>query len=184
MQCLNVCCAFAPCGIFSQWEIWFIKLCLNDAETAGSIGRDSKRLVLAVSWPCMRRYGATKMSTSMLSEHNCSCDMNGDLSSPCATSVALLIQVLLQVQHHLPKLFDSLAHIKFQLDSEQKVTKVGLGMYSREEEYVNFSEPCDCSGQVRGKPLSIRAISGVCSPALVWASPAKTLQASLLFLYA
>ncbi|XP_065549401.1 dynein axonemal heavy chain 9 isoform X2 [Lathamus discolor] len=52
------------------------------------------------------------------------------------------------VQHHLPKLFDSLAHIKFQLDSEQKATKVGLGMYSREEEYVSFSEPCDCSGQV------------------------------------
>uniref|UniRef100_A0A672VBH7 Dynein axonemal heavy chain 17 n=1 Tax=Strigops habroptila TaxID=2489341 RepID=A0A672VBH7_STRHB len=52
------------------------------------------------------------------------------------------------VQRHLPKLFDNLAHIKFQLDSEQKATKVGLGMYSREEEYVSFSEPCDCSGQV------------------------------------
>ncbi|XP_071672845.1 dynein axonemal heavy chain 9-like isoform X12 [Patagioenas fasciata] len=38
--------------------------------------------------------------------------------------------------------------MKFQLDSEQKPTKVGLGMYSREEEYVSFSEPCDCSGQV------------------------------------
>ncbi|KAM4673740.1 dynein axonemal heavy chain 9 [Amazona ochrocephala] len=52
------------------------------------------------------------------------------------------------VQRHLPKLFDNLAHIKFQLDSEQKATKVGLGMYSREEEYVSFSEPCNCSGQV------------------------------------
>ncbi|KGL87447.1 Dynein heavy chain 9, axonemal, partial [Charadrius vociferus] len=52
------------------------------------------------------------------------------------------------VQRHLPKLFDNLAKMKFQLDSEQNPTKVGLGMYSREEEYVSFSEPCDCSGQV------------------------------------
>ncbi|NWI39535.1 DYH9 protein, partial [Picathartes gymnocephalus] len=52
------------------------------------------------------------------------------------------------VQRHLSKLFDSLAKLKFQVDSEQKTTKVGLGMYSREEEYVQFSEPCDCSGQV------------------------------------
>ncbi|XP_071659244.1 dynein axonemal heavy chain 9-like [Patagioenas fasciata] len=52
------------------------------------------------------------------------------------------------VQRHLSKLFDSLARMKFQLDSEQKPTKVGLGMHSREEESVSFSEPCDCSGQV------------------------------------
>ncbi|NWH56161.1 DYH9 protein, partial [Geococcyx californianus] len=52
------------------------------------------------------------------------------------------------VQRHLSKLFDNLAKVKFQLDSEQKPTKVGLGMYSKEEEYVSFSEPCDCSGQV------------------------------------
>ncbi|NXH48679.1 DYH9 protein, partial [Dicaeum eximium] len=52
------------------------------------------------------------------------------------------------VQRHLSKLFDNLAKLKFQVDSEQKTTKMGLGMYSREEEYVQFSEPCDCSGQV------------------------------------
>ncbi|NXB03113.1 DYH9 protein, partial [Cnemophilus loriae] len=52
------------------------------------------------------------------------------------------------VQRHLSKLFDNLAKLKFQVDSERKTTKVGLGMYSREEEYVQFSEPCDCSGQV------------------------------------
>ncbi|XP_009867872.1 PREDICTED: dynein heavy chain 9, axonemal-like, partial [Apaloderma vittatum] len=52
------------------------------------------------------------------------------------------------VQRHLSKLFDNLAKMKFQLDSEQKPTKIGLGMYSREEEYVSFSDPCDCSGQV------------------------------------
>ncbi|KAK2528616.1 hypothetical protein Q9233_007587 [Columba guinea] len=54
------------------------------------------------------------------------------------------------VQRHLSKLFDNLARMKFQLDSEQKPTKVGLAMYSREEEYVSFSEPCDCSGQSCG----------------------------------
>ncbi|OWK51882.1 Dynein heavy chain 9, axonemal, partial [Lonchura striata] len=52
------------------------------------------------------------------------------------------------VQRHLSKLFDNLARLEFQVDSEQKTTKVGLGMYSREEEYVQFSAPCDCSGQV------------------------------------
>ncbi|NXC42955.1 DYH9 protein, partial [Penelope pileata] len=52
------------------------------------------------------------------------------------------------VQRHLSKLFDNLAKLKFQLDAEQKPTKTGLGMYSKEEEYVSFSEPCDCSGQV------------------------------------
>ncbi|KAF2978603.1 hypothetical protein EK904_004180 [Melospiza melodia maxima] len=45
-------------------------------------------------------------------------------------------------------LFDNLASLKFQVDSEEKTTKTGVGMYSREEEYVQFSEPCDCSGQV------------------------------------
>ncbi|XP_056673432.1 dynein axonemal heavy chain 9 isoform X2 [Monodelphis domestica] len=53
-----------------------------------------------------------------------------------------------QVQRHLSKLFDSMARMKFQVDSSQKPTKKSLGMYSKEEEYVNFSEPCDCSGQV------------------------------------
>ncbi|XP_007433956.1 dynein heavy chain 9, axonemal, partial [Python bivittatus] len=52
------------------------------------------------------------------------------------------------VQRHLSKLFDNMAKMKFDVDSEQNQTKLGLGMYSKEEEYVDFSEPCDCSGQV------------------------------------
>lgn len=131
---------------------------LNDVEIGGSIERDSNRLMLAASWPRMRRCGATKMSKIMLCEHDCACDMYGDLHSACPVSVALFTQFLLQVQRHLSKLFDNLARMKFQLDSEQKATKVGLGMYSREEEYVSFSEPCDCSGQVRGKTLSTKTI--------------------------
>ncbi|XP_070790567.1 dynein axonemal heavy chain 9 [Pituophis catenifer annectens] len=52
------------------------------------------------------------------------------------------------VQRHLSKLFDNMAKMKFDVDSEQNPTKLGLGMYSKEEEYVDFSEPCDCCGQV------------------------------------
>ncbi|KAM6193995.1 dynein axonemal heavy chain 9-like [Sarcoramphus papa] len=89
----------------------------------------------------------------------------GDLHSACPVSVALFMQFLLQAQRHLSKLFDNLAKMKFRLDSEQKPTKVGLGMYSREEEYVSFSEPCDCSGQVRGRPCLSKLSSGVGSPA-------------------
>ncbi|XP_069339362.1 dynein axonemal heavy chain 9 [Eulemur rufifrons] len=53
-----------------------------------------------------------------------------------------------QVQRHLPKLFDNMAKMQFLLDAGEKPTKTSLGMYSKEEEYVAFSEPCDCSGQV------------------------------------
>ncbi|XP_057356823.1 dynein axonemal heavy chain 9 isoform X5 [Manis pentadactyla] len=53
-----------------------------------------------------------------------------------------------QVQRHLSKLFDNMAKMQFQLDASEKPTKISIGMYSKEEEYVAFSEPCDCSGQV------------------------------------
>ncbi|XP_004857611.1 dynein heavy chain 9, axonemal isoform X1 [Heterocephalus glaber] len=53
-----------------------------------------------------------------------------------------------QVQRHLSKLFDNMAKMQFQLDASDNPTKTSLGMYSKEEEYVAFSEPCDCSGQV------------------------------------
>nr|XP_021499024.1 dynein heavy chain 9, axonemal [Meriones unguiculatus] len=53
-----------------------------------------------------------------------------------------------QVQRHLSKLFDNIAKMQLQLDATQNPTKTSLGMYSKEEEYVAFSEPCDCSGPV------------------------------------
>ncbi|XP_030631579.1 dynein axonemal heavy chain 9 isoform X2 [Chanos chanos] len=53
-----------------------------------------------------------------------------------------------QVQRHLSKLFDNMAKMKFDTDSAGNPTKTGLGMFSKEEEYVPFSESCDCSGQV------------------------------------
>ncbi|KAI5103364.1 dynein beta chain, ciliary, partial [Silurus meridionalis] len=53
-----------------------------------------------------------------------------------------------EVTKHLPKLFDSISNLKFQLDENEKPLKQALGMYSNENEYVNFDMECDCSGQV------------------------------------
>ncbi|KAF5902959.1 dynein heavy chain 9, axonemal, partial [Clarias magur] len=53
-----------------------------------------------------------------------------------------------QVQRHLSKLFDNMAKMKFENDGEGNPSKSGLGMYSKEDEYVPFNEPCDCTGQV------------------------------------
>lgn len=53
-----------------------------------------------------------------------------------------------QVSRHLSKLFDSLCKLKFQLDENEKPIKTGLGMYSKEDEYMDFDQECDLSGQV------------------------------------
>uniref|UniRef100_A0A8C9IS29 Dynein axonemal heavy chain 17 n=1 Tax=Piliocolobus tephrosceles TaxID=591936 RepID=A0A8C9IS29_9PRIM len=53
-----------------------------------------------------------------------------------------------EVSRHLSKLFDSLCKLKFQLDANDKPLKVGLGMYSKEDEYMVFDKECDLSGQV------------------------------------
>uniref|UniRef100_A0A672SZQ6 Dynein axonemal heavy chain 17 n=1 Tax=Sinocyclocheilus grahami TaxID=75366 RepID=A0A672SZQ6_SINGR len=53
-----------------------------------------------------------------------------------------------QVQKHLSKLFDNMAKLKFEMDAGGKPTKTGLGMFSKEDEYVQFNAPCDCTGQV------------------------------------
>ncbi|KAM6276202.1 LOW QUALITY PROTEIN: dynein axonemal heavy chain 11 [Spheniscus humboldti] len=52
-----------------------------------------------------------------------------------------------QVAHHLTKLFDNIADLKFQENVEESVN-TALGMYSREKEYVPFYEGCGFSGQV------------------------------------
>lgn len=54
----------------------------------------------------------------------------------------------IQVSRHLSKLFDSLCKLKFHLDASGKPLKFGLGMYSKEDEYVDFDQECDLSGQV------------------------------------
>ena len=53
-----------------------------------------------------------------------------------------------QVSRHLSNLFDSLCKLKFRLDADGKPLKVSLGMYSKEDEYVDFDRDCDLSGQV------------------------------------
>uniref|UniRef100_A0A3Q3DHJ9 Dynein axonemal heavy chain 17 n=1 Tax=Hippocampus comes TaxID=109280 RepID=A0A3Q3DHJ9_HIPCM len=53
-----------------------------------------------------------------------------------------------QVARHLSKLFDSMAKMQFEADEKGSPSKTGLGMYSKEDEYVPFNQPCDCSGQV------------------------------------
>lgn len=52
------------------------------------------------------------------------------------------------MSRHLAKLFDSLCKLKFRLGDDGKPLKVGLGMYSKEDEYVDFDQECDLSGQV------------------------------------
>ncbi|KFO10722.1 Dynein heavy chain 17, axonemal, partial [Balearica regulorum gibbericeps] len=53
-----------------------------------------------------------------------------------------------EVSRHLPKLFDSLAKLKFKMSPDKKPLKVGLGMFSMDEEYVPLDADCDLSGQV------------------------------------
>ncbi|XP_077967769.1 dynein beta chain, ciliary-like [Styela clava] len=52
------------------------------------------------------------------------------------------------VSRHLAKLFDNTARLKFEPDSEGNPTKLALGMYSKESEYVDFFESCECAGAV------------------------------------
>ncbi|XP_053294795.1 dynein axonemal heavy chain 11 [Pleuronectes platessa] len=57
-----------------------------------------------------------------------------------------------QVTRHLLKLFDNIADLRFK-DSDRNAGEeddeeaVAIGMYSREGEYVPFTEPCLCKGQ-------------------------------------
>ena len=50
---------------------------------------------------------------------------------------------------HLSKLFDNMVKLKFEEDSSGEATKMAVGMYSGEGEYVEFDQLCDCNGQVR-----------------------------------
>ncbi|KAJ8313224.1 hypothetical protein KUTeg_009222, partial [Tegillarca granosa] len=52
------------------------------------------------------------------------------------------------VSRHLTKLFDSMAALKFEQDEQGRDAKVGLGMYSKDGEYVELESQCDLSGQV------------------------------------
>ena len=49
---------------------------------------------------------------------------------------------------HLAKLFDSMSRLEFKKDDAGELTKLAVGMYSKEDEYVPFATDCDCSGPV------------------------------------
>jgi dynein heavy chain, axonemal len=53
-----------------------------------------------------------------------------------------------QVAVHLPKLFDSISKLKFETTADGEPSKTAIGMYSREDEYVAFTTPCECIGAV------------------------------------
>ncbi|KAG9396803.1 Dynein heavy chain and region D6 of dynein motor [Carpediemonas membranifera] len=54
----------------------------------------------------------------------------------------------LEVEVHLSKLFDSIKSLEWELDDEGQKTDTAVGMYSMENEYIPFAEPCLCQGQV------------------------------------
>ncbi|KAJ4939812.1 hypothetical protein JOQ06_029248, partial [Pogonophryne albipinna] len=53
-----------------------------------------------------------------------------------------------QVEKHLSKLFDNMAKMQFDADEEERPAQSAVGVFSREEEYVPFSQPCEYTGQV------------------------------------
>ncbi|KXS10801.1 hypothetical protein M427DRAFT_103173 [Gonapodya prolifera JEL478] len=53
-----------------------------------------------------------------------------------------------EVAVHLPKLFDSIARLEFLKNEKGEPTKIAIGMYAPNDEYVKFVEPCDCTGAV------------------------------------
>ncbi|MGH0119442.1 UNVERIFIED_CONTAM: hypothetical protein FKN15_024185 [Acipenser sinensis] len=66
-----------------------------------------------------------------------------------------------EVSKHLSKLFDSMSDLEFKKDADNKPIKIGLGMYSKENEYVQFEAECDCSGQV--EHWLTRVLEAMCS---------------------
>lgn len=52
------------------------------------------------------------------------------------------------ISKHLTKLFDSIAKLKFETDTEGNLTKRVKGMTAKDGEYVDFDAYCDCCGPV------------------------------------
>lgn len=57
------------------------------------------------------------------------------------------MQLTLYQCRHLPKLYDSMAKLKF-IDDDDNECTTAQGMYARDGEYVEFVETCDCVGPV------------------------------------
>lgn len=76
--------------------------------------------------------------------------------------------MIFQVQRHLSKLFDNMAKLKFKQDDEGEDTKIALGMYSKEGEYVDFDKECECTGQVSSILWSLVYLVNVWSTNDTW----------------
>lgn len=66
---------------------------------------------------------------------------------------------LLQVTSHLSKLFDNMSDLEFSKTEQQDNTKLAVGMYSKEREYVPFQTECHCYGPVRSGSVPRTRIS-------------------------
>ena len=53
---------------------------------------------------------------------------------------------------HLPKCFDNVHNLEFRKDDAGEPTKMAVGMYSGEGEYVPFASDCHCEGAVGEGP--------------------------------
>jgi len=60
---------------------------------------------------------------------------------------------------HLPKNFDNVHNLEFRKDPQGNPTKVAIGMYSGEGEYVPFAADCLCDGPVEVSPAGLQATS-------------------------
>ncbi|KAI4803002.1 hypothetical protein KUCAC02_006565, partial [Chaenocephalus aceratus] len=58
------------------------------------------------------------------------------------------------VEKHLSKLFDNMAKMQFDADEEERPAQSAVGVFSREEEYVPFSQACECTGQCTNRILA------------------------------
>jgi len=56
--------------------------------------------------------------------------------------------ISLKVTRHLRKLFDNINDLKFEMDENSEPTKLAVGMYSKEKEYVDFDKSCNLVDQV------------------------------------
>ena len=48
-----------------------------------------------------------------------------------------------------------MASLKFEQDAAGEPTKVAVGMFSKDKEYVDFDQPCELVGQVSCKPVFV-----------------------------
>lgn len=68
---------------------------------------------------------------------------------------------------HLTKLYDSMAKLKMDGDS-----KMAVGMWAKDGEYVQFSQKCDCDGKV-SEPASHRRCGAAQKPRVIFQSDQK-----------